>query len=696
MRRYDDRFYTMFVFVVFVVVIVTNIIQAFYITNAYEAQVLENYYEYAEKSLEQFRNSVDSEIGAVMSLVSVIAADEEINRAVRDGTIIGSPELADTKKYMLIMSDVLDISFFNPDMDEIFSIKNNRYMPYNDYWEGMNEQTVEELEKQRVVKRKIYVEENSVEVITICLLSDWLYDSYIIVDISFDGMLRDFKRYARQNKCELAVLAKTGSLFRTSEELFKEKYSNNSLIEAEGKKYGATLVKSNSFDMEYVVLKEYESIRKIYIIKRQISFILVYFLIFGAGIIILYFSMKHSYKPIGEIVRKYEKLKERGKKETEKDYFREFITSPVMSENRTDKVYKFAAGYLDITEMINLITVMIDDYTQFREIYTPAEQSAYKYAIENVFMEIISEHYKCFALENDSNSEFFLISGVSDDKHLKELIVLSTEQIKEHLGISLSGVIAESCRFDELNEAYNETRSLENYRIVFPKGSLIKSEGNDCDYDARYEDAIRSSTEEGDFGKMSELLDDFTQHLRTVDPETISIRIINLLSVLYGIITKKWNITEISMQEIMRAVLEAENIEDVKKVFLQLFEKAEKMQTEISENKHHAVVERVYKEIDANWADPYFCVETISNKMKYSGIHLSRIFKYATGKSIPNLIMEKRLEESEKVLVESDIPIKEIFEKCGFASNSYFCTMFKKRYGASPSEYRRNILEKKN
>jgi len=48
-----------------------------------------------------------------------------------------------------------------------------------------------------------------------------------------------------------------------------------------------------------------------------------------------------------------------------------------------------------------------------------------------------------------------------------------------------------------------------------------------------------------------------------------------------------------------------------------------------------------------------------------------------------------RIERAQMLLVTTDLPIKQIAEKVGIASNSYFSTLFKKQSLHTPDEYKK-------
>ncbi|UKS28467.1 AraC family transcriptional regulator [Paenibacillus sp. HWE-109] len=69
--------------------------------------------------------------------------------------------------------------------------------------------------------------------------------------------------------------------------------------------------------------------------------------------------------------------------------------------------------------------------------------------------------------------------------------------------------------------------------------------------------------------------------------------------------------------------------------------------------------------------------------------HLSRQYKKLTGQTIINRMNQIRLEKAKELMKLPGLRIAEIAEQAGFADLCYFSRAFKKHYGASPQNYRR-------
>ena len=77
----------------------------------------------------------------------------------------------------------------------------------------------------------------------------------------------------------------------------------------------------------------------------------------------------------------------------------------------------------------------------------------------------------------------------------------------------------------------------------------------------------------------------------------------------------------------------------------------------------------------------------------FSPIYCDTVFKKDTGRSIIDYLISRRIDEAKKQLVSTELSLSKIAELCGFTDYNYFCRVFKKRVGTSPSAYRKMLIE---
>ncbi|MEU6038792.1 AraC family transcriptional regulator [Actinomadura sp. NPDC047616] len=78
----------------------------------------------------------------------------------------------------------------------------------------------------------------------------------------------------------------------------------------------------------------------------------------------------------------------------------------------------------------------------------------------------------------------------------------------------------------------------------------------------------------------------------------------------------------------------------------------------------------------------------LAGEVYLSVYHLVRVFKAATGETPHRYLTRLRIEEAQRLLRNSDLPIAEIAPRCGFASPGALSAAFLRETGMRPSAYR--------
>ena len=93
--------------------------------------------------------------------------------------------------------------------------------------------------------------------------------------------------------------------------------------------------------------------------------------------------------------------------------------------------------------------------------------------------------------------------------------------------------------------------------------------------------------------------------------------------------------------------------------------------------------------VESNLANENFSVEDICKSMGISRIQLYRKVKALMDTSITDYILNRRLQKAKYLLLNENLTISEITYQVGFASPTYFSTVFKAQYNCTPSEFKR-------
>jgi len=93
--------------------------------------------------------------------------------------------------------------------------------------------------------------------------------------------------------------------------------------------------------------------------------------------------------------------------------------------------------------------------------------------------------------------------------------------------------------------------------------------------------------------------------------------------------------------------------------------------------------------IEKNIDNENFVVNDICKAMGISRMQLHRKVKAILDSNVSDFILSKRLKKAKELLLNEDLTISEITYMVGFSSPNYFSTVFKSKFGQSPSEFKK-------
>lgn len=92
--------------------------------------------------------------------------------------------------------------------------------------------------------------------------------------------------------------------------------------------------------------------------------------------------------------------------------------------------------------------------------------------------------------------------------------------------------------------------------------------------------------------------------------------------------------------------------------------------------------------------DKKITLEDIGRLTFFSPIYCDTVFKKETGSSIIDYLLDKRVDEAKRLLLEGSLSLQQISVNVGFNDYNYFSRVFKARSGYSPSTYKKMMFDK--
>ncbi|CAM3910419.1 response regulator transcription factor [Lederbergia lenta] len=105
-------------------------------------------------------------------------------------------------------------------------------------------------------------------------------------------------------------------------------------------------------------------------------------------------------------------------------------------------------------------------------------------------------------------------------------------------------------------------------------------------------------------------------------------------------------------------------------------------------------MQKLLNYIDKHYAEVLSLTE-MANHFHFNPSYLSNYFSMNNNEGFNEYLNKVRIEKSTQLLRENTTPISEISHLVGYSDHSYFCKVFKKMMGTSPSKYRKQFHQTK-
>lgn len=100
-----------------------------------------------------------------------------------------------------------------------------------------------------------------------------------------------------------------------------------------------------------------------------------------------------------------------------------------------------------------------------------------------------------------------------------------------------------------------------------------------------------------------------------------------------------------------------------------------------------SIVVEILEYIDQNYKT--VTLKDLADFFNYSPDYIGKQIKKHTGKTLKDLLREKKLRQAGLLLKDTEITIMELLDEIGYSNVSYFYKQFREEYGTTPDDYRK-------
>ncbi|WP_179136205.1 AraC family transcriptional regulator [Paenibacillus sp. 32352] len=381
------------------------------------------------------------------------------------------------------------------------------------------------------------------------------------------------------------------------------------------------------------------------------------------------------------------------------------ITDPQMPDEMGSYIIKKYGYSLGAKKSYVLLLAKIDRYAEFQANYSEKDRTLLCYAIVNAASELFGVHYATETAELDDQSICILLGLHPEDERdeqesivavVKELQNWCSQSLRLSLTVSVSSGYA---RLSHIRQAYHETQQLSYYRLVYGQGSILHADkvGSARKPEAyrllaREEQALREALIDGKTDEAMWIYDEFMEETASRTHDVIMSNVLYITYVVHNIL---YVIEENSLDEYnldlgnwIRQIHQAETLEEIRDMFHGIFIRTSETVGSRKQNRGSVLLDSVIALMEAKYTDPNLSMEGIADEIGMSKDYISKMFRKAYGKSIPDYLLDLRIGKVIELMEDPSLGFSDILNRVGIENKKYFYTLFKKKMGVSLRDYR--------
>ncbi len=102
-----------------------------------------------------------------------------------------------------------------------------------------------------------------------------------------------------------------------------------------------------------------------------------------------------------------------------------------------------------------------------------------------------------------------------------------------------------------------------------------------------------------------------------------------------------------------------------------------------------SLVDKAEEYVMEHYSDGTIAIEDVCRELAVSAAYFSAVFKKETGKTFVSYLTDYRMDKAQEMLLTTELKTYQIAEQIGYTDANYFSYVFKKKFGSSPSRYRK-------
>jgi len=208
------------------------------------------------------------------------------------------------------------------------------------------------------------------------------------------------------------------------------------------------------------------------------------------------------------------------------------------------------------------------------------------------------------------------------------------------------------------------------------------------------------------FGNLQDIDNFFTTYLQPISDFVLRSELVKNYGMMDIVLTVSQFVSDLGgkVQQIApdfnnnieRLLQDATSIDQVNKDLKNLIAGALTFRDIQTQHQRSILIQGAKTFIDNNFSDPELHMNGVASKFNLSPGHFSTVFSQEVGETFRDYLNNLRIDRAKELLRTTNLKCSEIGYQCGYNDSHYFSTVFKKKTGFSPQQFRGQSHIRKN
>lgn len=386
------------------------------------------------------------------------------------------------------------------------------------------------------------------------------------------------------------------------------------------------------------------------------------------------------------------------RKRLKESYLKDLLMGEIKMEGSVSAIMLHKHGIQFGSHPLRVFALALEGVDRSKDEPTDNRVKLVKEALFELAIRVFNEDNEMEKVE-DGNHAFVLIMSDLPGNEPAEKMNAFMEQVERLMGVRLKiGIGQRVNSVHELAKSFVTAKEALAYEFIQPDESLFEYDVIQSGvslpfrYPERLEKALFDALKLNDVASSNRILSDWFEELRHYLVADIRgalrqsvFRIENEFRVMVDFTSLGECSDSLSLDDVVSGFGTLKQVE-------QFYSQLAAFIIEQLKNERHrdssVLITQACGYIDVHYRDNDLSSDSVAEYLGITAPYFSKLFNENMGVSFTHHVTSLRMKEAQSLLIETKLNVKEIGERIGFLSSSYFITVFKKNCGASPNQFR--------